>query len=65
MSFLSVVGLMFIILKVIGVITWSWWLVLLPIIIGAVIWVTLSIALFVTLEVHGREEIKEEEEEEW
>lgn len=29
-TFLSLLGLAFIILKLVGVINWSWWLVLLP-----------------------------------
>lgn len=30
MSLLGVLGLIFIVLKCVGVIAWSWWLVLLP-----------------------------------
>jgi hypothetical protein len=35
--FLSLLGLLFITLKLLGVITWSWWLVLLPVYGGLVI----------------------------
>lgn len=37
MGFLSVLTIVFIILKLINVITWSWWLVLLPKIIEIVL----------------------------
>lgn len=33
LNFLTILGILFIILKLCGVINWSWWLVLLPIII--------------------------------
>lgn len=41
LGFLQVLGLIFITLKLCGVIDWSWWLVTLP------IWIGLAIALFV------------------
>lgn len=37
LSFIHVLTLIFITLKLIGVITWSWWLVLLPAIIYIVV----------------------------
>jgi len=40
-SFAELLGLMFIGLKLAGLITWSWWLVLLPLIVG---WLGRSIA---------------------
>lgn len=41
MSFFGALGLIFITLKLLGTITWSWWLVLLPLYGGAVIVFTL------------------------
>lgn len=38
MSLLGVLGLIFIVLKCVGVIAWSWWLVLLPWYIIPLIW---------------------------
>nr|DAR23057.1 MAG TPA: transmembrane protein [Caudoviricetes sp.] len=35
-GFLSLLGLVFIILKLVGVINWSWWLVLLPLYIPVI-----------------------------
>jgi len=37
MSFMGVLGLIFITLKLLGVITWSWWLVLMPLYGGLVL----------------------------
>jgi hypothetical protein len=39
MGFVGALLLTFIILKLIGVITWSWWLVLVPLYPSVVIWV--------------------------
>lgn len=41
MSFLSVLGLIFIVLKLVGVITWSWWIVLAPFYVGLLLAVLL------------------------
>jgi len=41
MKFLSVLGLIFITLKLTGTIAWSWWLVLLPLYGGTVIFICL------------------------
>lgn len=41
MGILEVLTVVFVVLKLVGVITWSWWLVLLPLIIAAVIYVTM------------------------
>lgn len=38
MSLFGVLGVIFIVLKLVGVITWSWWLVLLPFYFGLAIW---------------------------
>lgn len=50
MSLLGVLGVVFIVLKLVGVIAWSWWLVLLPlyagVAIGLVVWL-LGAAFFV------------------
>ena len=37
LGFFSILGLIFITLKLTGVITWSWWLVLLPLYLGVAI----------------------------
>jgi len=37
MSFLMILFLVFMVLKLVGVITWSWWLVCLPLIIQFVL----------------------------
>lgn len=41
MGFLEGLTLVFVILKLVGVIAWSWWIVLLPLIIAAVIYLTI------------------------
>jgi hypothetical protein len=46
-SFVGLLQLVFITLKLIGVITWSWWLVLLPTIISGVFYVLYIIALII------------------
>jgi hypothetical protein len=50
MSFLGVLGLIFIVLKLVGVIAWSWWLVLLPfyggLVLLALIFVVAALAAF-------------------
>ena len=47
MGFTEVLTAVFIVLKLIGVISWSWWLVLLPEIIGVAFYIALL--LFVVL----------------
>lgn len=42
-SFLSILGLVFIVLKLTGVIAWSWWWVLAP------IWVPLVLVFFIAV----------------
>lgn len=44
MGFIEILTIVFIILKALGLIDWSWWLVFLPEIIMAVIYVLLIIA---------------------
>ena len=46
-SFVGLLQLVFITLKLIGVITWSWWLVLLPTIISGGLYVLYTIALII------------------
>lgn len=41
MSLFGVLGVIFIVLKLVGVIAWSWWLVLLPFYFGLAIWLFL------------------------
>ena len=38
MGFLEVLAIVFIILKALGLITWSWWIVLLPLILRVIFW---------------------------
>ncbi len=45
MSFLSVLGLIFIVLKLLGVITWSWWIVLAPLYFGLVLTILLFLGV--------------------
>ena len=45
MSFLSVLGLIFIALKLLGVITWSWWIVLAPLYFGLVLTILLFLGV--------------------
>ena len=44
-GFLSVLGIIFIVLKLTGNITWSWWLVLLPLYGGLALVVVILLAL--------------------
>lgn len=48
MGFLEILTLIFITLKLFGVITWSWWLVLLPEIIASVIYILFIISAIKT-----------------
>lgn len=48
MSFLCVLTLLFIILKVFGFIAWSWWLVWLPLIIQVIIWILVFVISIVS-----------------
>ena len=43
MGFTEILTIVFIVLKLIGIINWSWWLVLLPEIIGLALYVLLVI----------------------
>lgn len=42
-SVLGVIQIVFIILKMVGVISWSWWVVLIP------LWITIGLILFIAL----------------
>lgn len=44
MGFTEILTIIFVLLKVFGVISWSWWLVLLPEIIAAVIYIVFIVA---------------------
>lgn len=46
-SLLGVLGIVFVVLKLVGVIHWSWWLVTMPFWIGIAIWATILIAFFI------------------
>lgn len=43
MGFTEILTIVFIVLKLIGVISWSWWLVLLPEIIAIVLYIALIV----------------------
>lgn len=47
MGFTEVLTIVFIVLKLLGVITWSWWLVLLPEIIALVIYIVVVVVQIV------------------
>lgn len=53
MKFLTVLALIFITLRLIGVITWSWWLVLLPLYGGAAIVLGLIVLAILGGTTHG------------
>lgn len=42
-SVLGVIQIVFIILKLVGVISWTWWVVLIP------LWITIGLTLFLVL----------------
>jgi hypothetical protein len=48
MGFLEVITVVFIVAKLIGVINWSWWLVLLPTLIEGVIVILIAFFLLAT-----------------
>ena len=48
MGILEVLTLIFIVLKLCGVIAWSWWLVLLPEIIGLILYLIVGIGITIT-----------------
>lgn len=43
MGFLELLTVVFVVLKILGVIDWAWWLVLLPIMIAVVLYIALFI----------------------
>lgn len=53
-GFTGILQIVFIVLKLCGVINWSWWLVLLPLIIGGGLFVGLLITLIVVLIISER-----------
>ena len=53
-GFLSLLGLVFIILKLCSVITWSWWLVLLPIYGGILLWILTLLLLCLATSLSSR-----------
>lgn len=59
MSLLGVLGVIFVVLKLVGVITWSWWLVLLPFyftlavgLVVLVLWATIGVAFVAAFNKH-------------
>ena len=55
MGFFSVLTLIFIVLQLCGIIAWSWWLVMLPMIIGAALWVvSICLAAFVVTKIERK-----------
>ena len=63
MGFLEALTLAFIILKLVGAITWSWWLVLAPLYPSAIIWVLMLLFGVKFWKRHKRE--RKEFDEEW
>lgn len=53
LSFLSILALIFITLKLTSVITWSWWLVLLPLYGGAAFFVLLALVALLGVSAFG------------
>ena len=53
-GFFGTLGLIFIILKLMAIIDWSWWLVLLPIYGGVAIWLVVVIATIVVLAISSK-----------
>jgi hypothetical protein len=49
MGFASVLTLIFVVLKLVGVISWSWWWVLSPIWIGAIIAIVVILLLLLVV----------------
>ena len=64
MGFAEILTLIFVVMKIIGVIEWSWWLVLLPEIIAAVIYVVI-IAVYIFCTIRAEREIKRINEKYW
>lgn len=55
MGFTEVVTIIFILLKVFGVISWSWWFVFLPEIIASVFYLVLSIVFIIVRVIVNRD----------
>ena len=49
MGFTEILTIIFIVLKLLGVITWAWWVCLLPEIIAGVLYVIVVVAQFVVI----------------
>lgn len=49
LGFFTVLGLIFIALKLMGYITWSWWLVLLPLYGSVILYIIALILIFVVV----------------
>jgi hypothetical protein len=47
MGFLEVLTAIFIVLKLMGIISWSWWLVLLPVIVSATFYIIVLIGALI------------------
>lgn len=47
LSLSSILTIIFVIAKLLGVINWSWWLVLLPSIISVGLWVLIIVVVFI------------------
>lgn len=55
MGIVEVLTLIFIVLKLVGVITWSWWLVFSPILIVAGIWLAIWVGVVLASLYTGKE----------
>lgn len=60
---IGLVQLVLIALKVIGVITWSWWLVLLPLWVGIILFLIIIFIGGIALAVGRNEDVKEKRKE--
>ena len=56
MGILEVITIVFVVLKLVGVITWSWWTVFIPMYI-AVVWYAIIIGLQIALFVKDKNEM--------
>lgn len=54
MGFTEVLTIIFVVCKLLGIITWSWWLVLLPEIIAAVFYTILAISAVLLMFTSGK-----------
>lgn len=56
-SMIGALGVLFVALKLIGIINWSWWLVLLPFYVGLILFVVYMAMLIVAAFVSGKNQM--------